>query len=219
MERQCLNGPVSSIGLTQSAGRVTSATLRKLATVSLNSMKKHLRSIGAAVLALTMMTTLTSSCGMPLPLPGHPVAGSNGVYRLPDFASCSVWGFTPDELAVMQSAIKEWEIATDGKVSVRLDGGPSFHCEIFPVKTCPILTGFTSRDESIITISMDTKCAGASLKQLMIHELGHAFGLNHQESGVMHATKWAPDACIDSVTLKAFCEIHHCSNNVAPTCG
>lgn len=163
-----------------------------------------------------------TGCGIPIPLPGTPVKVANGNFRLPSFASCTVWGFTPDELFSIQEAIAEWEIATDGAVSIRLDHGPSFHCEFYPTKSCtrtgPSKVGEVFAKESYVSIALDTKCAGPNLKELVMHELGHAFGLNHKGIGLMHPTGWNHRPCVDPATLSQFCELHYCSPGVRTTC-
>lgn len=46
-----------------------------------------------------------------------------------------------------------------------------------------------------------------------LHEMGHLFGLGHEDGKVMQAAD-----CIDQEALDALCSLHECGPNAAPTC-
>jgi len=54
-------------------------------------------------------------------------------------------------------------------------------------------------------------------RKVVMHEFGHIFGIEHQDSGLMKKGPGLPN-CIDQLTLDLFCEDHYCDPNAAPTC-
>ena len=55
------------------------------------------------------------------------------------------------------------------------------------------------------------------LKDVVMHELGHAFGVDHQTTGLMVSSGYG-GGCIDGLTLSLFCANYACPSGAAPTC-
>lgn len=181
---------------------------------------KGSRSWGFVVASiLSLLVPLTASCGPAIPKAGSPVKMSNGLYRIPDFASCTIWGFSEEDQLILKYAISEWETATNGQISIRLDNGPSYHCEIYPTNLCPLRYGSTDRGRmTLVTVAMDMWCAGPNRLELAMHEIGHALGVDHTDTGLMRAQGWNGSTCVDEEALLGFCKVHHCNGTERPTC-
>lgn len=87
--------------------------------------------------------------------------------------------FTAEELAVVESAISAWHEATQGEVDFRVRIGDGFP-GIAPAREGQQNLGEFSAGESP-QITLDTrKAANApALRNVALHELGHALGLGH----------------------------------------
>lgn len=55
---------------------------------------------------------------------------------------------------------------------------------------------------------------------VILHELAHLYGVEHQDSGIMHEKGASADnVCIDWRALSAFCDLHDCGPAADTTCG
>lgn len=52
---------------------------------------------------------------------------------------------------------------------------------------------------------------------VLLHEIGHFYGLNHTEHGVMRADKESP-TCIDQIAINRFCNLYSTCHNQHSTC-
>ena len=61
---------------------------------------------------------------------------------------------------------------------------------------------------------------GDTFYVVILHELGHMYGIEHQESGLMGiGPQDAKDnGCIDWRAISEFCDMHKCGNRAHPTC-
>ena len=144
--------------------------------------------------------------------------------------------FTASEKKMIYAAIDEWIEATDSDsawIFTREDyhkghpfswardwvGGPEF----------PVLYRIKSTDPGYATlkISIGHDYAGAALERariavvsdhidspaefyrVMLHEIGHFYGISHQADGLM-AEHDQTTNCIDQVSLGEFCQLYHC---------
>jgi hypothetical protein len=131
--------------------------------------------------------------------------------------------FTPEELAQVEAATYEWHRATAGTVDLRLvvaelDVSRPYLRRIgTPAGT---QCGFTMIGiDSPVLIAVAPRC-GLGPTYTAIHELGHAFGLDHGQGRLMDPAD-GPESrpCIDAETLDVFCsDVAHCHSEARPTC-
>ena len=152
--------------------------------------------------------------------------------------------FLPDEVELIEAAIDEWVIATDsGAAIIFTRTGYESHHEFnyyddwahgpdFPIlyKIYTKEQGYTamyvSRGEHFcgiaradIRVGLVGDCTDDNPEhfyQLILHELGHFYGLNHSLAGLMRETvAWG---CIDQFTVDAFCIENECGPWAGTTC-
>jgi hypothetical protein len=75
---------------------------------------------------------------------------------------------------------------------------------------------FSSTTINLYTQSIDSE--GADFQHIILHEFGHAVGLQHVGQGIMVPIS-TDQNCLDDLTLHNFCAIHDCSNkNIISDC-
>jgi hypothetical protein len=96
--------------------------------------------------------------------------------------------FTPDEQAQIQAAANTWNEVTVPEERITLDGG-----EWRIVKEAPAggFYGTCSRSQRLIRIHPEP--VEATTYVIALHEMGHALGLGHTTTGVMHPTEVHPE--------------------------
>ena len=151
--------------------------------------------------------------------------------------------FTDREVELIHKAIDEWIEATDSDGAViftregysaghKFDyfkdwlGGPEY----------PVLHKMRSNDPGYnpLKISVGYDYAGAARERwriaivedyidsedefyhVILHEIGHFYGIEHQADGLMARSSY--HTCIDVVALGAFCDIYSCGRNRHVTC-
>ncbi len=147
--------------------------------------------------------------------------------------------FSPEESEAVLAAAEQWRQAT-GMVSLDFvvsDAPEQADFAIVRRSGLNHYRGLTTQAASTVLIGIWPddiyNSAGyehgvlnaASVEEVALHELGHAFGLSHQSQGLMlpgsgkdAAGNLLPEpACIDSYTLSRFCELYSCQST-HPTC-
>lgn len=152
--------------------------------------------------------------------------------------------FTEDERSLIISAIDEWVIATDSDdaaVFLRFDlvqdepFDKKKHWDdydgeygvVYKIHTYEHgykqwveerekeFTGIAHGPDKIAMVAEKSEDPYV-FRKVFMHELGHIYGIGHQDSGLMKPNP--EDDCIDALTLHLFCEEHYCGPNAAPTC-
>lgn len=150
--------------------------------------------------------------------------------------------FTDEEVELITSAVDEWMIACDcydASVFFRFDLPTTKNLETSEYedakdygrlwkinKNEPVYIDrkkdrnkdFNGRHFSGNIVLLDS-LEGVSLTGVMLHELGHLYGIDHQVSGLM-ASDGGKYGCIDWRALSEFCDIdmHTCGAGAHPTC-
>jgi len=147
-----------------------------------------------------------------------------------------------DYTAAIVAAAEQWQRATAGRVQVSVQVTDSLAATGVQVRPATagdvrdqLIEGWqlgsathTGADSALVllnggTIGQRSAEKGVPFEQIAemtaLHEFGHVLGLGHAERGLMYPTN-AHDApaCIDATTLAAFCQLHGCPPEAAPTC-
>lgn len=144
--------------------------------------------------------------------------------------------FSQTEQQLIVTSIDQWEKDTDNLIQVDLsivdepqeygnDTGKIIQSDeiIAGDSVEGLILGNTTDWFSETTIFIYTKAIADprkvhSFQNVMLHEFGHAVGLEHVEQGLMNPIT-TQKSCIDSLTLHNFCVIHDCSDkNIASDC-
>jgi hypothetical protein len=152
--------------------------------------------------------------------------------------------FNDTERALIISAVDEWVIATDSDEAAAFlrfdledetfdkkkhwddydgDYGVIYKIHTYEpgyidwMKERNPFSGIASRDPDRIAMVAEKTADPEKFRAIMMHELGHIYGISHQDSGLMIGGEVPPN-CIDQLALDLYCEEHHCGPNAAPTC-
>lgn len=147
--------------------------------------------------------------------------------------------FSPEETEQVLAAAEQWRLAT-GLVAIDFvvtDSPESSAYAIVRRSGLDSYRGFTEQKSDSVLIEVwpadvynspgyetGTPDFG-SVEYVLLHELGHAFGLPHQQQGLMlpggladaAGNRLPYPACIDAYTLDRFCELYTCPPT-HPTC-
>lgn len=140
-------------------------------------------------------------------------------------------GFTAEQTEAIFSAADAWTQATKGAAKFQFFVGNGANIDFATANLDPHTTGETHvSDAESATIRIDLNAvqfeiddleerhpALPVMKDTAMHELGHAFGLPHLQSGLMKAKGYS-GACVDQLALDAFCGNYNCPTGAAPTC-
>lgn len=176
------------------------------------------------LLALLTLLFLASACTATVPLHGEVALDSR---------------FSPEESEQILAAAEQWRQAT-GMVSldfVVTDTPERSDYAIVRRSGLDQHRGLTTQSSSSVLIevwpadiygSVDYRNGvpdSGSVEEVVLHELGHAFGLPHQRQGLMlpggekdaEGNLLPSPACIDAFTLDRFCDLYSCKTT-HPTC-
>jgi len=150
--------------------------------------------------------------------------------------------FTDEEVEVIKEAVAEWQLATDSSDAdlIITEGlhrdeafdldkhwyGSTDHGTIYKIHDYEhgyyeLRESMTGRDYDGAALSPDRILVVGNkskrrLKQIILHELGHIYGIDHQDKGLMSSKP--TQICIDTHTLIEFCEEWSCGPNAHGTC-
>jgi hypothetical protein len=130
--------------------------------------------------------------------------------------------FTPEQTDSVLRAADSWAAATHGIAAMRVSVGSGGTIDIRPETTSdPTELGSTTvggDDTAVTLVNLELNGLAArlhhvdpmlELQDTVMHELGHAFGLEHVPGGLMDATAFG-GAAVDDGTLQRFCSNYGC---------
>lgn len=135
----------------------------------------------------------------------------SGYEPLGDHAAVDLSALTPEDRAAALAAGVSWYDATgtlgihddpDARLAVRYTANPD-------------VLGIWYAGKGLVGLRAGLGFELA--RHVMLHELGHVWGLEHAGSGLMQPSIQPGHACIDLETVQAVCAIRRCSRAV-PTC-
>ena len=125
-----------------------------------------------------------------------------------------------DREAAVLSAAAEWLKATGGAVDLLGADG-----EAVPVTVADLsrwdgagvsIDGMTEKRVGGVAIMLDVAVATENVREVAMHEIGHALGLPHGP-GLMAPLLGRP-ACVDAESLRLVCEVYACGPGAHATC-
>jgi hypothetical protein len=155
--------------------------------------------------------------------------------------------FTDHEIEILESAADEWVRATDSGDAIIFFANHFYYDRftkdewkknleyglLFKISTTDQgykelvkqqggdFVGIASEHTGNIALRTDVIHEDYILRRVMMHELGHLYGLSHSARGLMGGhpdDKGENSDCIHAVDLERFCEKNYCGPNASPTC-
>ena len=122
--------------------------------------------------------------------------------------------------AAVLSAAAEWLEATGGAVDLMGADGDAVPVTIADLSSlAPAgmgVDGMTEKRADGVIIELDVALALDSIREVAMHEIGHALGLPHGP-GLMAPLLGRP-ACVDAESLRLVCEVYACGPGAHATC-
>lgn len=151
--------------------------------------------------------------------------------------------FTVEEVDMIEWSINHWMQVTDTddaaiflRYDLHDDGGLTQH-EFETLRDFGTIYRVTSDEPAVQNItaesgsSVNGSCRGNSIlliidritservfRHVMLHELGHFYGIHHQPDGLMASSVNSLYDCVDQRTLDEFCDMYDCGPAAAPSC-
>lgn len=135
--------------------------------------------------------------------------------------------FSAEEAEAIVFAADQWRKATAGTADLSPVIGSAGEIVIYPTSLPDITSGSTGVDSgghASIGIDLEQVAAGRgrvpftdALRDTAMHELGHAFGLEHAATGLMTASGYG-GGCVDADSLARFCTEYGCPPGNHATC-
>lgn len=150
--------------------------------------------------------------------------------------------FTDKEVTLIADAVDEWMLATDSPdAQIFVDTGFAYQKPftkedwdeerdfgvMFKITTKDPgykdlggdFLGLANADSGNVIIVSDRIDSDELLYKILLHEVGHLYGLGHAESGIMKQGIFnTEDICIHPEDLDEFCDKHDCGQNARSTC-
>lgn len=129
--------------------------------------------------------------------------------------------FSESQTAAILDAFEAWRAATGGVAALSASVGTGGELHVRPSRMDGLTLGLTTlHPDGTADVEIDLRTVwGAArlerhtedeeLRDCAMHELGHAFGLEHTPGGLMAADVYGGGA-VDPGTLRRFCENYGC---------
>lgn len=127
---------------------------------------------------------------------------------------------TPEETADVLAAVEAWNRAVG--TTLKASSAPSAHVVVLSMvprvaDTLCLEDGCRIRIRSISTQLDSVLLPRSEFRIAMLHELGHALGLDHSERGIMRSPLWLVE-CLDTETSGAWLALRGLSRPTQPVC-
>ncbi len=130
--------------------------------------------------------------------------------------------FSAEETEQILAASDEWKLATNGAISLDMRIGlEAVQHSIVAARYLGGLSGKTLKPtdgRANVTIQLLGGLPSAVLKQVTMHELGHALGLDHAEEGIMRERFNDDQPCLTEEDARKMCDVIGCPNGWRGTC-
>lgn len=136
--------------------------------------------------------------------------------------------FSNEEIEIIHESCHEWEEATDNHVTFRFVSGKGTD-SLIVVRSDSLSHIKEERGLAAVTdwvpwerggaITMPNNVAPEQFRLLMLHELGHALGLDHDRKGtIMFPGTGNASDFITCEDVTQFCEVNDCQSDNMPPC-